>query len=397
MIKQTQTKMFDFSDVDLDFCSGSKNKFPDVFKKMLANGYNSKIVSSVAINGDQVTLDYGVNHGYAADRVLAINTPGLAGEFYIDSVTSNTLTITMSNTPAAVAGGFTTKIAPLGWELVYENAHIHIYKFKHIDETDMYARLCFQNATTAGNRNCIAVGIGRTVNLATGVITDENCLDDLRSCATVAEATSNIRWDFTSTTSRTNDNYTYSQGFNTFGKGLFVGSPYHFASFYSIGYASSFGSCAGIFPFQSTYSNLNYPVLLAQNNGASTSSISAPQNTNLRLMCGKIQCSAGNQSAVFATSFAAASFLPNSLDQFNTTTCFPVPIFTNAEYQYLGHLRGGLYIAAYASKDMPATGNSSSPSLTTDIDFANICPVHSIYNGSTHSWLTLPVEKIKYA
>ena len=60
-------------------------------------------------------------------------------------------------------GGFVTKIASLGWGLVYEQAHIQIYKFKHIDDTDMYARFCFQNATTSGNRNCVAVGIGNDV------------------------------------------------------------------------------------------------------------------------------------------------------------------------------------------------------------------------------------------
>jgi hypothetical protein len=396
MIKQTQTKMFDFSDADLDFCAGSKNKFPSVFKKMLAQGYNSKVVSSVTIAGDQVTLDYGVSHGYVADRVLAINTPGLVGEFYIDSVTSNTITMTVANATTSIAGGFTTKVAPLGWELVYENAHIHIYKFKHIDDTDMYARFCFQNTTTTA-RNCVAVGLGRTVNLATGVITDQNCPDDLRACATVADATSNVRWDFSSGTARTYDSYTYSQGLAVFGKGLIVGSPYHLVLFYSIGSSGNMTSCAGIFPFESDYQNLNYPVLLAQNNNASTASISSAQQTMLRLYCGKIRCSSTNQTGAFSVSFAASSFLPTEIDEFNTTTCFPISIFTTAEYQYLGYLRGGIYIAAYASTNIPAAGPSLSPSLTTDIDYTNICPLHGLYSGSGYTWLTAPVEMIKHA
>ena len=66
MIKQTQTKMFDFSDVGLDFCSGSKLLFPAVFKKFLATGYNQKSGATVSITGNQVTLNFGVSHGYAA-------------------------------------------------------------------------------------------------------------------------------------------------------------------------------------------------------------------------------------------------------------------------------------------------------------------------------------------
>ncbi|RKG45949.1 hypothetical protein D7V64_17530, partial [Acinetobacter cumulans] len=93
-MKQTQTKLFDFADVGLDFCVGSKSLFPDRFKKMLVIGYNTQTVASVAVAGNQVTLTYGVSHGYVADRVLKVESGVLAeingGEFWIDSVTSNT-------------------------------------------------------------------------------------------------------------------------------------------------------------------------------------------------------------------------------------------------------------------------------------------------------------------
>src|SRR5690606_29927909 len=137
--------------------------------------------------------------------------------------------------------------------------------------TDMFARLCFQNATTAGNRNCITVGVGRTVDLNSGHITDENCLTDLAKCATVAEATSQLRWDFTSSTARTFDNYTYAQGVGTFGKGLVVGSIYHIICMYSQAASQTSHMVSAILPFSSKYSVLNYPVLMCQENGASTS------------------------------------------------------------------------------------------------------------------------------
>ena len=129
-MKQTQTKLFDFSDVGLDFCAGSKNLFPDRFKKMLSLGYNKQTTSSVADTGNQVVLTYGVSHGYVADRVLKITSGTLAtindGEFWIDSVTTNTVTLTIDNAPASISGGFTTRIASLGWSLEYENAHARL-------------------------------------------------------------------------------------------------------------------------------------------------------------------------------------------------------------------------------------------------------------------------------
>jgi len=62
VMKQTQTKMFDFADIGLDFSAGSKSLFPDRFKKMLAQGYNTQTVSSVTVEGNQVTLNYGGSH-----------------------------------------------------------------------------------------------------------------------------------------------------------------------------------------------------------------------------------------------------------------------------------------------------------------------------------------------
>src|SRR5690606_14373193 len=109
-MKQTQTKLFDFSDVGLDFCAGSKNLFPDRFKKMLALGYNEQTVSSVAVAGNQVTLTYGGTHGYVADRVLKVDSGDLSlvngGEFWIDLVTTNTVTFTLNDAPGSITSGF---------------------------------------------------------------------------------------------------------------------------------------------------------------------------------------------------------------------------------------------------------------------------------------------------
>ena len=400
MNKQTQTKMFDFSDPDLDFCAGSRAKFPDVFKKMLATGFNNKVVSSVTVSSDQVTLDYGVSHGYVANRVLAINTSGLAGEFYIDSVTTNTVTLTASSAPPSIAGGFTTKVASLGWELVYEQAHIHIYKFKHIDDTDMYARFCFQSVMTSGNRNCIAIGIGRTVDLSLGIITDANCLEDLATCTTVANATSNLRWDFTNSTAVTFNNYTYAQGLSTFGKGVVVGSPYHLITMFNQAPSNAYGAVAGILPFFSAYEILNYPLLLAMDNGASTTG-SGQGLVYTRSYVGKNRCTftADNSSIPLVQNIASLSYLPLNIDNFNTTTCQPLSVYTHTEKQALGFVCGGLYQAFYGSSpaSMSFFGTANSPSLASDIDFENTVARHHLTTSITTSaaWLVASVEEVK--
>ncbi|MEG2569456.1 MAG: hypothetical protein RSA84_24925, partial [Acinetobacter sp.] len=179
-MKQTQTKLFSFGDTDLDFSVVSKTFFPDRFKKMLVLGYNQQTVASVSVSGNQVTLNYGVTHGYTTDRVLKVNSGALAaingGEFWVDAVTATSLTMTIDAAPISITGGFVTKIAPLGWQLVYEQSNIHVYKFKHIDNTDMYLRLCFQDQ--AARRNCISPCIGKTFDSTSGAITDSNALSD---------------------------------------------------------------------------------------------------------------------------------------------------------------------------------------------------------------------------
>lgn len=398
-MKQTQTKMFEFSDTGLDFCSGSKNLFPDRFKKMLAQGYNEKTVTGVAVTGNQVTFSYEFAHGYVANRVLKVNSGPLAtlhgGEFWIDSVTANTVTMTIEGAPISIASGFVTKIASLGWELVYELNHVHIYKFKHIDDTDIYARLCFQN-TTASGRNTIAVGIGRQVNLTLGTVLDAPF--DLGSCVTTAATTSTIKWDFTYETVRTYDNFTYAEGFLRFGKATIVGSQYHIFIAGNAYTDDRFSYIYGVFPFVSTLNNLNYPALLCCFNTSPNSSMGLSQHNHQRLYVYDMDCIASHiPTYTFPANFAAQSFYPNNIEPFNTTGCFPIQLFTKIERQPLGFIAGGLYQAAYTNANKPAYSISESPSISADIDFNNPVVIHgtSLNVNNPVSWLCSPVEEIK--
>lgn len=408
-MKQTQTKMFDFSDVGLDFCAGSKNLFPDRFKKMLALGYNTQTVSSVSVTGNQVVLTYGVNHGYVADRVLRLNASNLNGEYVVDSVTTNTVTLTIDNAPASVSGGFTTFVAPLGWQLMYEQANIQVYKFKALDESDLFIRLCFEN--NAARRSNISPCIGKSFDASTGFINDGNAL----------QATANIvspaifSWDFTDSGSSAGDNYTYAQGYSTYGRAMVAGSAYHFliASWQSPSTWRS--SINGFVPQSCNLEKLKYPVLIgwrSANGSSSRSGYGQAYQYNTTDATGYGDAYVGNYRVFFSlfinsttnvklvdANVASASFYPSEIENFNTTSAHPLSIFLVQTRQFVGFTSGGIYQCRYANSNTPANTYQTSPSLTSDIDLSSKMLVHLMSEGtnSNSGYFAMPVEEIKIA
>lgn len=400
-MKQTQTKLFDFSDVGLGFCVGSKNLFPGSFKKMLVLGYNEQTVSSVTVVGSQVTFTYGGAHGYVKDRVLKVDSGALAsinsGEFWIDSVTTNTVTFTLDNAPIAVAGGFITKIAPLGWQLMYEQSNIQIYKIKALDESDLYLRLCFQDQ--AGRRNCIAPCVGRSYDALTGFIDDDIALSENKA---ITSPGNGFKWEMSNGATSAHNNWTYSQGVNTYGKANVVGSAYHFVILSSTSNSASYGRINGVLPTVCfDYENLNLPVLFGETYGNITSSASEFQLSNSAAYVGNIKVlfedSIASDRIFPVASLTKSSFLPNTIDTFATTTATPFELYEFTTGQKLG-FASGLYIARYASSYQPSLSPSTSPSFTYDVDFNNICAIHfSCSNTGTSAacFIVAPIEEVK--
>ena len=403
-MKQTQTKMFDFADVGLDFCSGSKNLFPDRFKKMLSQGYNEQTVASVSVTGNQVTLNYGVAHGYAADRVLKINSGPLAaingGEFYIDSVTTNTATMTIDGAPTSIPGGFSTRIAPLGWDVVYESGLIHIYKFKDLDESDLYLRLAFQSAEF--HRNTVMPSIGRTVNLINGTITDQNAYANGKTGNNSAQAMS--KWDFTANFSATYNDYPYAQGLSTFGQGVVIGSPYHLLIMSNIEtYNPVHTVLNGFIPCRTlSFEAINLPLLFMYATNTSAQDIrSSHYGEFFGGYVGNTRVSFIQDNVVVGMPFKAPQAFSSftQLDSFNTTTTEPIAIYEYSTKQFLGFAAGGAYITKYAATNQPIMTRSNAPSKTYEIDFENSVYLHGIGSYSASSTalvvIAVPVEEIK--
>lgn len=392
--KSTQTKFFEMSDAGLDFNSGSKNLFPDRFKKMLSQGYNVQTVTGVAVVGNQVTLTYGGAHGYVPLRVMKIDDGALSGinngEFWIDSVTTNTVTLTIEDAPLSVANGFSTRIAPIGWELVYEQAHIHVYKFKHIDDTDMYARFVFQSNMNA--RNTITPCIGKTFDPTTGVITDPYALADNKEAVL---STTGFRFEMSREGQSSQINQTYSAGYSSYGHAGAVGSPYHFVFSFCTASATNYQTVSAILPAQTLdYSVLAYPLIIGcQFSAASTSANFQTIDAGWAAYIGQVRVLLlPRGTALLATdNIASQGVLPGAIDQFNTVTCAPLMAWEYASKQYIGTIFG-VVEPRYAANNKPSNGVAGSPRVDLEVDYNH----HVVSMHMNANWLSFPLKDVKH-
>ncbi|WP_347473850.1 hypothetical protein [Acinetobacter thermotolerans] len=421
-MKQTQTKYYDCSDVGLDMCFGATAKNPSNFKKILHEGYNRNSVVSVGVSGNQVTLNYGGAHGYKADRVLKIEDGVLSsingGEFHIDSVTTDTVVLTIDDAPVSIEGGFSTIIAPLGWDLVYESGSVHIYEMLHIDDTPRFVRMFFE--PNINYRASVTVCIGKSYDADEGFIDDPNALQLTKNI--MATAANIPRWD-TYTGSSSYANYTYQQGFNgPFGHGAFTGSKYHLCFQCGDGYKNNGNishSVYGIFPTACLdYEILDYPVLVAvltntAGNGIGPSggnfcaNATSPNDGigyasigNLRVRFDFVKAV---ENSILTTNsnhtrHPVSSLLPTNIDEFNTTTLRPLDIYEYNTSQVLGAVYGLHQVMVNSGNFVPYNATTS-PSIQYTPDGVRLFTCASMSYNTTVSngrAVAVPIEPIKY-
>lgn len=101
--------------------NGSEGQLLQVLDACLVTGFNQQTVSSVSVNGDLVTLKYGVHHGYMARQLIIVTGAtdnNLNGEHRIIEVLGNDLVIKKAGV-TQTTGTIATKLAPLNWESVF--------------------------------------------------------------------------------------------------------------------------------------------------------------------------------------------------------------------------------------------------------------------------------------
>lgn len=406
-MKQTQTKMFSFEDVGLNFCNEAKTFFPDRFKKMFASGYNTKTVANTSVSGNQVVLNYGVVHGYALGRVIKINSGPLSvtnnGEYVIDRVTETSVSIIVDDAATSIAGGFTTHVAPLGWELVFEQPFIHVYKIRHIDDTDRYLRLCFTSTSiNAAWRNTISPCLGKTYNPTTGDITDALAL---QANTNVAAPTSVFNWSFSYWARNIANALNYAAGYSNTGLSWVVGSPYHVIFATGHGGGSEQGRktskrFSGFLPTQMmNYMALEYPVMIGE---SANPAGDAPEHQYdlSRAFLGNVlvtfESNSSNTAVIVNRPQAYADYTLQ--DKFDTSTAGPLLIYEQATKQILGSVYGGCYIVKHATNSFATLDWGTVPFITKDIDFNSDVVIHAMTYSATASlavFFALPLERIK--
>lgn len=409
MIRQLQTRLYDFSDTGLDFCAGAKNKIRGVFKKIYVDGYNPQTVSSLDFIDEgvqrKVTLHYPTAHGYVQDRVIELSDAnGYKEEFYVFSVTANDVVFYTDQT---FTGSFTnplvTKVASLGWTLVYEVGDVVIYKFKHLrDDSDLFVRYVFTPTGATTGRNCVSICVGKTADLTVGTITDTNSWAGTRSNSAVDDG---FKWGFSLNATNTYNDSTYSQGFSTFGKGMVVGSIYHVA-WMSNGYYYTYsdGMINAILPYAgytAIESTINLPVILGDNGSKTNGNIRADAVRyftlgNIRITAAENKASVGSQLRYAVAQSTAVS---SAIDTFNTTMAVPIQFYEYSTYQPLGFLMG-TYQIWYDGSTAPSIYANQIPLIQYDTDLNNILATHAmcISSGTTPiyaGYYTFPVEEIK--
>lgn len=169
MVMRTDVKRYKATDTGLNatLVRGTNIAF---LKAILSTGYNTKTVSSVTNDGNFVTLDYGVAHGYVLERVLQISgadDPQLNGEHAIIQVTTNKVTIELKALPTGLGGLITTKVAPLGFNLVYEATNLAIFQFQYHGKTK-YLRIYETPLYSAYVNPSVGDGFDPATGLLTG-------------------------------------------------------------------------------------------------------------------------------------------------------------------------------------------------------------------------------------
>lgn len=120
--------------------SGNSNTVINIFDKCLVSGFGSIVVNSISIDATGFSTVTYSNHGYNKTPIVLLisGSPNenLNGEWELTGFTSTTLTIDTREsglTNVVISGTITIKIAPLGWEKVFDNVANSVAVYRSSD------------------------------------------------------------------------------------------------------------------------------------------------------------------------------------------------------------------------------------------------------------------------
>lgn len=104
--------------------SGSNGQMLQVLDACLIDGFNPQTVTVVTKTATNVTLTFGVSHGYELLQIIEVSgatDAALNGQHRVTAKTATTVTIDAVGV-AVTTGTITAKVAPLGWESIFGSA-----------------------------------------------------------------------------------------------------------------------------------------------------------------------------------------------------------------------------------------------------------------------------------
>lgn len=111
----------------------------------LVDGFNALAPVTVTVSAGVATLVYATPHGYTADQYLRVAGASVAqvnGDKLPTILDAQTLTIPAVGAPdGAVGGSISTRFAPLGWERVFTDVNVRVYRSPNLTGSRMFFRV----------------------------------------------------------------------------------------------------------------------------------------------------------------------------------------------------------------------------------------------------------------
>lgn len=142
-------------------------KLIDVLDAVLVDGWGLTTADSVVVVGGIATATFGVGHSFSVDAIVQVGgatTPGLNGEKRVLTRTTNTITFSADGiSDVAAAGAITVKIAPAGWQKVFSEGFVAVYRSADPSATGMFLRV-----DDTDGRNARVVGYESMSSVSSG-------------------------------------------------------------------------------------------------------------------------------------------------------------------------------------------------------------------------------------
>jgi hypothetical protein len=146
-------KVFHSGQTSAPTSSGEVGKMVAILDACLVDGFNTKTPTAISVASNVVTVT-ATSHGYNQWDVVEISgvtdKTELNSEWIITSAVTDSFTFTSStSTDGSAAGTFSSKIAPLGWEIVFTDTNKRVYRSTNGISTGCYLRVDDTAATVA--------------------------------------------------------------------------------------------------------------------------------------------------------------------------------------------------------------------------------------------------------